>query len=228
MAEIYGLFSGRDGKVRYVGKTTGSRKNRFEQHKYIATGRYITKVYTWLHGEWNCGFPVRSALLEQCSNADCERIETEWINRFPDLLNERKRYWRGERKAPVIPEIREYMGRFVFNSGGYRGIHWWRELDRYSVFFYAGGDDWRWLPGDGAPGWNGEIWFTHRADALKAREKHRQGRHCYWLRDIEQEFDLPNARLELPDICDPIDFAPSINGAECNAPFESEFAGTIA
>ena len=173
MAEIYGLYSGRDGKVRYVGKTIGSRASRFEKHKYIATGRYITPVYTWLHREWKCGYPVECALLEKCKNADCNRIETDWINKFPDLLNERKRYGWTDRKPPVIPEIRHYMARFIFNSGGYRGIHWWRDLDRYSVFILAKGD-WEWLPGDGAPGRTGNIWFSDRTQALKARDGYRQ------------------------------------------------------
>jgi hypothetical protein len=68
------------------------------------------------------------------------------------------------------------MGGFIFNSGGFRGIHWWRELDKYSVFIYTGGGT-EWLPGDGAAGWSGDIWFSDRTLALKARDKYRQGRY---------------------------------------------------
>jgi hypothetical protein len=87
---------------------------------------------------------------------------------------------------PVIPAIRKYMARFIFNSGGFRGVHWWRDLDRYSVFVYERGD-WYWLRSDGAPGRTGDIWFSDRTLALKARDEWRQRRRCNWLPDIEQE-----------------------------------------
>jgi hypothetical protein len=189
MAEIYGLYSGRDGKVRYVGETLGSREDRFKWHQRSQINRFITRVYTWIHQEWRAGFPVESAVLDRCSNEGRARfdLETEWISKFPDLLNERKRGygWHG-RKPPDIPEIKEYMARFGFNSGGFRGVHFWRGLDRYSVFVYTG-RDWKWLPGDGTPGWAGDIWFSDRIDALKARDEHRQGRRGLWLPDIEKE-----------------------------------------
>jgi hypothetical protein len=90
------------------------------------------------------------------------------------------------------------MARFIFNVAGRRGIHYWRQLDRYSVFLYWGGDDYDWLPGDGAPGWTGEIWFSDLTMALKARDEYRRRvtesksrryPHEIWLRDIEQEAD---------------------------------------
>jgi hypothetical protein len=131
MAEIYGLYSGRDGKVRYVGQTLGTRDVRFKEHQRSQIGRAITAAYTWIHSEWRAGYPVQCALLERCSNEARHELERQWIGKFPNLLNERKRgYYCQHCKPPVIPEIRKYMGRFVFNSGGYRGIHWWRELDR--------------------------------------------------------------------------------------------------
>jgi len=83
MAEIYALFSSRDGLVRYVGKTFGSHANRFEQHKRTVIGRSISPVLPWLRHEWQCGYPVESALIEECSDADCESIETGWMNKFP-------------------------------------------------------------------------------------------------------------------------------------------------
>jgi hypothetical protein len=36
VAEIYGLFSGRDGRVRYVGMTAGDRHDRFKEHRAAA------------------------------------------------------------------------------------------------------------------------------------------------------------------------------------------------
>jgi hypothetical protein len=187
MAEVYGLYSGRDGKVRYVGQTVGTRDLRFKEHQSGQIGRFITPVCIWIHDEWKQGYPVQCALLERCRDEARLDVEREWIAKFPNLLNELKRghYWR-HRKPPVIPEIKEYVARFVFNSGGFRGIHYWRELDRYSVLIYKG-RDWEWLPGDGAPGWSGDIWFSDRTLALTARDKYRQGRHCNWLPDIEQQ-----------------------------------------
>jgi len=170
MAEVYGLYSGRDGKIRYVGQTTGTRDVRFKEHQRSQVGRFITAVYTWIHDEWKEGYPVQCALLERCSDNARLDVEREWITKFPDLFNERKRGYRWHRrKPPVVAEIRDYMGRFIFNTGGFRGIHYWRDLDRYSVFVYTG-RYWEWLPGDGAPGWTGDIWFPDRTLALKARD----------------------------------------------------------
>jgi hypothetical protein len=190
MAEIYALFSGRDGKVRYVGQTLGSHETRFKEHQRRLSDGSDTPVYRWIHGEFKAGFPVWSILLEECSDDARYDIETQWISRFPHLLNLRKRgyYWH-HCKPPVIREIKSYMGRFVFNSGGYRGIHWWRQLDRYSVFVYDG-CEWDWLPGDGAPGWTGDIWYSDRAQALKGRDHHRrQAYRSLWLPDIRQGAD---------------------------------------
>jgi hypothetical protein len=228
VAEIYGLYSGRDGKVRYVGQTLGTHDVRFKEHQRVGSDHVIRPVYQWIHREWNAGFPVWSVLLEECDNAARHELEGQWIGKFPNLLNERKRgyYWR-ECKPPIIPEVRRNMSRFIFNCDGYHGIHYWRDLDRYSVFVYIGRDGWRWLPGDGAPGWTGEIWFSDRTQALKARDKDRQGRNRNWLPDREQELDLPDIGLQLPDTCGPLEIAPSINAAECNTAFKSEFAGTI-
>src|ERR1700681_1691462 len=109
MSEIYGLFSCRDGAVRYVGQTTYPRATRFEQHRRSAWER-STPLQNWLVGEWRDGFPVRSVRLEWCENEKRFDQETEWIGRFPNLLNDRKRTgWiklipRGAR-PPKIPEI---------------------------------------------------------------------------------------------------------------------------
>jgi hypothetical protein len=220
MAEIYGLFSGRDGKVRYVGMTSGDRDTRFKEHQRVSTGHVITPVYQWIQREWRHGYPVECVLLQWCEYADRFGVETAWINKFPDLLNERKVYWRSDKKPPVIPEIKQYMRRIIFNSGGFRGIHWWRAWDMYSVFM-----DGYWLAqGDSVPGGGGNIYFSHRTDALIARDRWR-GRGN-WLPDIPQELDVLDCGAELPDACG-FDFDPNIHAAECDTAFKSEFAGTI-
>jgi hypothetical protein len=112
MAEIYGLFSGRDGRVQYVGKTKGSRHARFKEHErslmWADGGYYQSYVYGWIQQEYKACFPVTPALLELCSYEECDHLETKWMSKFPDLLNDKKYYYCGG-KPPVIPEIRDYM-----------------------------------------------------------------------------------------------------------------------
>jgi hypothetical protein len=222
MAEIYGLFSGRDGKVRYVGMTAGDRQVRFKEHQRgVATGRYIPRVFEWIHSEWRFGYPVECALLQWCEYAERDKVETKWINTFPNLLNERKVYCRPRTKSPVIPEIKEYMRQFVFNSGGFRGVHWWRDYDMYAVF--VGG---AWLPGgDSVPGGDGNIYFSCRTDALILRDRYLKVRQRR-AGDIPQEADLSEIGARLPDSCF-FDFDPNIHAAECDTAFDAEFGGTI-
>ena len=225
MAEVYALFSGRDGKVRYVGRTSGDRDARFKGHQRVAVGRYITRVYTWIHNEWGDGFPVKSVRLQWCGSAnpkEIDVIETEWINKFPNLLNERKVHWRSQKKPPVIPEIREYMRRFIFHVDGLRGIHWWRDYDKFAVFL---GGDWLSL-GDELPGGSRSIYFSSPTDAVRARDRYLQ-RIGIPPRDVQQEANIPEFCAELLDAND-IDFDPTIHGAECDTAVESEFAGVIA
>lgn len=184
------LSTGRSGPLRWADQRV--TPHAVKQHQRCQAGRHYSDVYIWIHEELEACFPVQCALLQKCSDEECEDLETEWMSRFPDLLNENKYYHRGG-KPPVIPEIREYMRRFVFNAGGYRGIHWWRQLDRYSVFVYiADMRWWTWLRGDGAPGSTRDIWFSDINQALNAREKCRE---YYRLPDIEQEPDLYHEAL---------------------------------
>lgn len=185
MAEIYAIFSARDGKVRYVGKTLGSRLERFEQHKKCQIGRVVSAVYSWIWSELRHGYPVQCVRLEVCSDDICLHIEMKWINRFPDLLNERKYYSR-RCHAPVIPEIKDYMRSHRANCGGFRGIFWWGRIDCYSVLKPNG----EWLLGDAAPGRGGDIYFPDRTAGIKARDAYREhSRYIDWLPDTEEEFD---------------------------------------
>lgn len=225
MAEIYGLFSGRDGKVRYVGRTFGARDARFNAHLRIASGRYITPVYTWVHKEWGEGFPVRSVRLQWCGSLnrqEIDAVETEWINNFPNLLNERKVHWRPEKKSPIIPEIREYMRGFIFNVDGFRYVHYLRGYDKYAVLLRG-----QWLSlGDELPGGSWRIYFSTPTDAVRARDRYLQGNGAL-PRDIEQEANLAEFCTGLPSVSS-IDFDPTIHGIECDTAVESEFAGIIA
>jgi hypothetical protein len=52
-----------------------------------------------------------------------------------------------------------------------------------------------WLDGDGAPGWEGDIWFSDLAQALTARNRFRRVGHGSWLPDILQEEDWAEMSL---------------------------------
>jgi hypothetical protein len=169
MAEIYGLYSCRDGAVRYVGETTYPRETRFKQHRRSAWLKN-TPLQRWLVSEWRDGFPVRHVRLEWCENFQRFDRETEWIARFPNLLNDRKHSgWtrlvpRGQR-PPKIPEIIQHMRGHYFNVDGRRGIHYQVGTDRYCVMIFTG-SDFEWLDGDDY------IWFSDLAAAENARDRH--------------------------------------------------------
>jgi hypothetical protein len=169
MAEIYGLYSCRDGAVRYVGETTYPRETRFEQHRRSAWFSE-SALEKWMLHEWKGGFPIRSVRLEWCENRDRFHRETYWIGRFPALLNRRKHSgWmalspRGER-PPRIPEIVRYRREHCFNVDGRRGIHYQISMDRYCVMIFTG-SNFEWLDGDEY------IWFSDLARAEEARERH--------------------------------------------------------
>jgi hypothetical protein len=103
MGEIYGLYSCRDGAVRYVGETMYPRETRFKQHRRDAW-KQDTPLRQWLLEEWKDGFPVRHVRLEWCENAQLSDRETEWIGKFPNLdggLNRSKQHFILEGKDGV-------------------------------------------------------------------------------------------------------------------------------
>lgn len=173
MAEIYGLYSCRDGAVRYVGETTYGCATRFQQHRRKAWLQN-TRLEKWMMREWRDGFPIRYVQLEWCEDEDRFDRETEWINRFPSLLNQLKHSgWarlvpRG-RRPPKIPEILRHMRGHCFNVDGRRGIHYEIGADRYCVMIFTG-SDFDWLDSDGS------IWFSDLAAAENARDRHFQFR----------------------------------------------------
>lgn len=190
MAEIYGLYSCKDGVVRYVGQTGGQCGDRFEQHKRHAWNG--TQLGNWLHSEWRQGYPVECVRLAWCEHEERHQVETAWMSKFPDLLNQLKvRSYSSLSKPPIIREIKQNLRDHVFNVGGFRGIHWWRQIDRYAVYIWRGSGH-EWLLGDTLPGYSesegGNIWFSDLTLALKARDEHRKlNPQTRWLPDVEQD-----------------------------------------
>jgi hypothetical protein len=171
MAEVYGLYSGRDGRVRYVGQTVGPCKDRFEEHK-----RSSWKLRKWFRNEWTAGYPIECVLLQSCDNEVRFRVELDWMARFPDLLNERisAQTWLTAAcgKPPKVPKIIDHMRRYYFNVGGFRGVHYDRRAHYYFVLTCTG----EWLLGHEMPDWGGNIWFADPTAALNARDRDRQCR----------------------------------------------------
>jgi hypothetical protein len=192
MAEIYGLFSGRNGLVRYVGETAGAREDRFREHIKNGGGALLD----WFLEEWKQGYPIQYALLQWCKYEERFDVETAWINKFPSLLNERKHYYWSSSKPPRVPAILAHMRRYRYNVGGFRGVHYDVQMDRYFVLIYTG-SGWRrgfeWARGDEMPGLTasqgGNIWFSDRTSALIARDKQRWWRSVEYLPDVQLEFD---------------------------------------
>ncbi len=185
MAEIYALFSSRDGRVRYVGQTSGSCADRFAQH----LRRPSPTLYDWFHKEWRDGYPIEYVLLQSCEDDVRTAVERRWMMRFPHLLNERMsaQIWFTSvcSKAPKMPDITAYMRRYLFNVGGFRGVHYDRHWDRFRVLIYTGlGPEWL-VSNHCMPGWGGNIWFPDRTAALVAREAARRRRRVEFSPDVE-------------------------------------------
>jgi hypothetical protein len=193
MAEIYALFSGRDHVVRYVGQTSGDRDVRFREHITSDDGA----LRRWYLAEWGQGYPIDCALLQCCDFDERYDVETAWINKFPNLLNQRKRYYLPGQKAPRVPAIEAHRRRYRYNVSGFRGVHYDVQRDRYFVLIYTGAgrrQGFEWALGDTEPGCtvaeSGNIWFSDRTRALIARDEQRWWRSVKYLPDLDIPIDF--------------------------------------
>jgi len=186
MAHVYGLYSCRDGLVRYVGETYGDCADRFKGH--LKSAEFPSgPLYKWFHEEWHQGFPIRVQKLQWCKDGEQKNLETDWISKFPNLLNRRKdRWWQwnDQRKYPAVPEIVAFRRGHIFNVHGYRGIHYSTAYDRFRVMVYTGRGV-EWLRGDELPGGSPAVWFLDSTTALDAREKRRKYLRRPWLPDLK-------------------------------------------
>lgn len=95
MALIYGLYSTRDGRVRYVGQSEYSARKRLDRWITDALERKPGAVADWIQAEWRDGFDVEAWVLQdEIIPADLEMFECHWIEQFANLLN---------RRAPADP-----------------------------------------------------------------------------------------------------------------------------
>lgn len=88
MGEIYGLYSTREGIVRYVGQTEYSAKKRLDLIITKALEKESGRLYDWVRDEWRADHDVRARVLQDdVIPADLEMFERYWIEQFHGLLN---------------------------------------------------------------------------------------------------------------------------------------------
>lgn len=88
---IYGLFSDKDGIIRYIGKTN-SIKSRLASHKYDAiTKQTHNHKCNWIRSVYNEGNKIEITIIEECTEYNIDEREKYWIKFLKDkneLVNE--------------------------------------------------------------------------------------------------------------------------------------------
>lgn len=88
MGAIFGLYSTRDGLVRYVGQTEYTARKSLDHIVTKALDREPGALFDWLRDEWRGDYEVRAHLLQDdVVPADLEMFERYWTEQFSDLLN---------------------------------------------------------------------------------------------------------------------------------------------
>ncbi|MFO1208996.1 MAG: hypothetical protein U1E40_07210 [Amaricoccus sp.] len=88
MGVVYGLYSTRDGQVRYVGQTEYTARKCLDLVTTKALDREPGALYDWLRDEWRAEHEVRAYVVQDdIIPADLEMFETYWIQQFTGLLN---------------------------------------------------------------------------------------------------------------------------------------------
>lgn len=87
MGAIYGLYSTRDGQVRYVGQTEYAAKKSLDLIITKALDREPGALYDWVREEWRAEQEVRAHVLQDdIIPADLEMFEAYWIEQFSGLV----------------------------------------------------------------------------------------------------------------------------------------------
>jgi hypothetical protein len=88
MGAIYGLYSTRDGQVRYVGQTEHTAVKRLDLIITKALDWEPGALYDWVRNEWRAEHEVRAHVLQDdIIPDDLEMFEAYWIEQFSGLLN---------------------------------------------------------------------------------------------------------------------------------------------
>lgn len=90
MGVVYGLYSTRDGQVRYVGQTEYTARKSLDLIITKALDREPSALYDWVRDEWRAENEIHAYVLQDdVIPADLEMFEAYWIEQFSDLLNAR-------------------------------------------------------------------------------------------------------------------------------------------
>lgn len=88
MGAIYGLYSTRDGQVRYIGQTEYTTRKCLDLIITKALDRESGALYDWIRDEWRAEHEVHAHVLQDdVIPADLEMFEAYWIEQFSSLLN---------------------------------------------------------------------------------------------------------------------------------------------
>ena len=88
MGVIFGLYSMRDGQVRYIGQTEYTTRKQLDLIITKALDREPGPLYDWVRDEWRSEHEVRAHVLQDdIIPADLEMFEAYWVEQFSGLLN---------------------------------------------------------------------------------------------------------------------------------------------
>lgn len=88
MGEVYGLYSTRDGQIRYIGQTEYTARKHLDLIITKALDREPGALYDWLRDEWRANHEVHAHVLQDdIIPTDLEMFEAYWIEQFSGLLN---------------------------------------------------------------------------------------------------------------------------------------------
>ncbi len=124
MIEIYGLTDPRTDKVRYVGKTVTTTKQRLAGHISETRAGRASRKNAWIAGLLDAG--LKPGIVVLATVDDGRKAEEEWISRFPDLLNvypggggPGKGHLKGIKKSPEHARLlRERLAKYKHNCKG--------------------------------------------------------------------------------------------------------------
>lgn len=86
---VYGIFSSRDGEVRYIGQTKGRVAVRLGQHLMMMRDRPKAPLFQWLNAEIEAGYSLGvTKLIERATwNVDEQLTIDRYVASGADLLN---------------------------------------------------------------------------------------------------------------------------------------------
>lgn len=86
---VYGIFSSRDGEIRYIGQTRGRIATRLGQHLMMLGRRLRSPLFTWMNEEIEAGFSLGvTKLIERAKWNEDEKLTIErYVAGGANLLN---------------------------------------------------------------------------------------------------------------------------------------------